>query len=327
VTGKKRYPFSAFPTGWFAVGFSSELERRQVLSRRYFGADLVLFRTASGKPALTSGFCPHLGADLAKLGRVDGEELRCGFHGFRFDGGGGCTGNAYGSKPPARARLRSWPVRERNGLVLAWHDEHGAPPAWEVPDLDQDRWTGLVHRELVVRTHPQETSENSVDFGHFTEVHGFRTAWITREVTTDGPVLRTSYGVDRKLDFVGMPDRTVRAFFDVEVHGLGFSLVQGRVPAVGIDMRHLVLSTPVDGERVHLRLATAIGKLGSRVITRLAHQAVAFALYHEVTRDAPVWESKLYVERPALAKGDGPIGVYRRWARQFYPEAPALAAE
>lgn len=37
-----------------------------------------------------------------------------------------------------------------------------------------------------------------------------------------------------------------------------------------------------------------------------------------------VWENKQYRERPALAVGDGPIGLYRRWARQFYEDAASL---
>ena len=37
-----------------------------------------------------------------------------------------------------------------------------------------------------------------------------------------------------------------------------------------------------------------------------------------VGEDIPIWENKRYVERPPLCEGDGPIGQYRRWARQFY---------
>ena len=38
-------------------------------------------------------------------------------------------------------------------------------------------------------------------------------------------------------------------------------------------------------------------------------------------QDFPIWENKRYHERPALALGDGPIGLYRRWAQQFYEDA------
>lgn len=38
----------------------------------------------------------------------------------------------------------------------------------------------------------------------------------------------------------------------------------------------------------------------------------------DVGQDVPLWEHKRYLDAPALAVGDGPIGLYRRWARQFY---------
>ncbi len=42
----------------------------------------------------------------------------------------------------------------------------------------------------------------------------------------------------------------------------------------------------------------------------------------DVLQDIPMWSTKAYVNLPALAEGDGPIGPYRRWARQFYDDAP-----
>jgi hypothetical protein len=43
----------------------------------------------------------------------------------------------------------------------------------------------------------------------------------------------------------------------------------------------------------------------------------------DVRKDLPIWAHKRRLARPSLVPGDGPIGVYRRFARQFYPpEAP-----
>ena len=36
-------------------------------------------------------------------------------------------------------------------------------------------------------------------------------------------------------------------------------------------------------------------------------------------KDFPIWENKVYRERPLLCDGDGPIQAFRRWAAQFYP--------
>ena len=51
-----------------------------------------------------------------------------------------------------------------------------------------------------------------------------------------------------------------------------------------------------------------------------------------MVQDFEIWEHKQYADSPALAKEDGPIGVYRRYCEQFYPElrestrSPPLAA-
>ena len=40
------------PFGWFCVGYGDELAPGELRSVRYFGRDLVLFRTGGGEPGL-----------------------------------------------------------------------------------------------------------------------------------------------------------------------------------------------------------------------------------------------------------------------------------
>jgi nitrite reductase/ring-hydroxylating ferredoxin subunit len=317
-----RYPFSGIPSGWYVAGKSRELRRGRIMSRSYFGRELIFVRTGSGTLHALDAHCPHMGAHLGR-GRVEGEIVRCPFHGFCFDGGGRCVSTPYGTRPPDRARLRVWPVMERNELILVYYDAHGRKPDWEVPLRDDEDWTSIAVKKYDIRTHPQETSENSVDFGHFTSVHNFLEARMTREVRTEGPLLRSGYHVVRSLDMIGLPQRGVRAEFEVSVWGLGFSLVDLYLPRFRARLRMYVLPVPVDEERIELRLGTQARRLPwgvvSRPMTRLVRDIAFKALCVEVEQDIPVWESKAYVEPPALAKGDGPIAAYRSWARQFYP--------
>ena len=37
-----------------------------------------------------------------------------------------------------------------------------------------------------------------------------------------------------------------------------------------------------------------------------------------INEDIPLWESKIYRDKPMLRPGDGPIEDFRRWAAQFY---------
>jgi nitrite reductase/ring-hydroxylating ferredoxin subunit len=318
-----RYPFSGIPSGWYVAGKSRELKRGKILSRSYFGRELILFRTESGALHATDGHCPHMGAHLAQA-KVEGEIVRCPFHGFCFDGGGRCVSTPYGTRPPDRARLRVWPVMERNDLIFVYYDAHDRKPDWEVPLRDDEGWTPIAMKKYDIRTHPQETTENSVDFGHFTSVHNFLDAGMTGEMRAEGPLLRASYYIVRSLGMIGLPQRGVRAEFDVSVWGLGFSLVELYLPQFRARLRVFVLPVPVDEERIELRLGTQTRRLPwgpfiSTPMTRLLRDIVFKAVCVEVEQDIPIWENKVYVEPPALAKGDGPVAAYRSWARQFYP--------
>ncbi|MER7580341.1 hypothetical protein [Kitasatospora sp. NPDC097691] len=41
-----------------------------------------------------------------------------------------------------------------------------------------------------------------------------------------------------------------------------------------------------------------------------------------IKQDRPVLTHKRYLERPRLVPGERSIGLFRRWARQFYPVHP-----
>ena len=115
----------AFPTGWFLICFSDELKTGDVKSVKFMGQDLVAFRTESGKACVSDAFCPHMGAHFAYGGQIEGEAIRCPFHGFCFDTEGTCVKTGYGTKPPRKAKLRTWPIQEMNGLVLVYHHQDG----------------------------------------------------------------------------------------------------------------------------------------------------------------------------------------------------------
>lgn len=298
-----------YPSGWYAVGLSRELAPGAVATRPFMGGEVVVYRTRSGVVRAVEPYCAHLGAHLGVGGTVDGELLVCPFHHFAYDERGACVRTGYGTKPPPSARLARHEVREVNGLLLVWYG--AARPSWGVPELDGDEWSSLRVRSYVLRDHPQETTENSVDLGHFAIVHGYREVRMLRDAVADGPYLSTAYSA------VQPPG--LRFEFDTQIFGLGYSLVNVCVPRLNIDARLWVLPTPIDEERLTLRLAASTrGAFG-----RAVNPILLWGLARGASQDFPIWENKRFVERPALADGDGPIGLYRRWARQFYEDVAA----
>ena len=311
-----------YPTGWYAFGLASELSPGGVLSRPFMGEDLVVYRTRSGVVRAVEPYCAHLGAHLGYGGWVDGELIVCPFHSFAYDASGACVRTGYGTKPPAKARLAQRPVREANGLLLAWHG--AGAPSWDVPALDLDGWTAITCRRYVLRDHPQEVTENSVDLGHFAIVHGYRNVRMLRDAVTDGPYLTTAYAAEQPLPLLRA---TVAFEFETQIFGLGYSLVDVRVRRPELEARLWVLPTPIDERRVALRLGASVRKQARRTpaspaVDIVLTQVVLSGFAWGAKQDFPIWENKRYRERPALAVGDGPIGLYRRWARQFYEDAP-----
>ena len=301
-----------------------------VATRRLAGEDLVLFRTRSGALSAVPPFCPHLGAHLGHGGRVEGNALRCPMHGFCFDASGRCVRTGYGKRIPKAARLLPFPVVERDGAAFVWHSTDPRAPAWDLPEAPDRSFSTLRTRTLTLHGHPQETSENSVDVGHLECVHGFENVVATAPLKTEGAYLTTSFAFDYRIGVA------VRALYTAHVYGLGYSFVDVRLPGLGARLRQFVFSTPVDAGvvaltlgvraevRGHGRVSPVVG-VASRALAELTSRAVLPGYVREVERDVRVWEHKRYLAQPALAEGDGPIGQYRKWARQFYP-APAQAS-
>src|ERR1700677_4152165 len=73
------------PLGWYQIGWSSDFESGRSLPLHYFDQDLVAFRGASGAVHVFDAFCPHMGAHLGYGGAVEGDCLRCPYHGWLFD--------------------------------------------------------------------------------------------------------------------------------------------------------------------------------------------------------------------------------------------------
>lgn len=322
---KRTFPFPPYPNGWFQVAWSDEVAAGAIVSLEYFGQELVAFRGGDGAVSVLDAHCPHLGAHLGHGGRIDDGAVVCPFHGWRFDGCGRCVAVPYASRIPPKAQLRAWPVCEVNGLVLVWHHADGKPPQYEIPALAEygaADWTAYQKRRWKIRTRNQEMAENAVDSAHFHFLHG----------TTNQPESRAEVNghILRVVSTTGMstPRGGVDGTVESISHGFGYSTVR----FTGIVETLLVSSTtPIDEEHVDHRFSFSVKQLPDRDVTK----GVGKAFIHEVTRqleqDIPIWEHKRHWDRPVLCDGDGPIGVFRRWSRQFYsapaPEAASQGSE
>jgi len=302
-----------FARGWFVVAWSSDLGPGEVRPLHYFGTHLVLFRTESGVAKILDAYCPHLGAHLGVGGRVKGECIECPFHAWRFNGAGECTGIPYTTATgiPPRARVRPWPVTERNGVLFVWHDREGGEPDWQVPEIEQygdEAWTDWYENCLEgVKTRPREIVENVADSAHFPVVH--RTQVESFENIYEGH-MATQHTVGSAT-----PPQGGRDDFDIRAtyHGPAFQVSDMRGV---LHTRLLLAHTPIDEDTLDLRFAVMLEKAGSRTEQFAEMYVDNLRLgFHE---DIAIWENKVYRTAPRIVDGDGPIGKLRRWYQQFY---------
>ncbi len=330
-TANVRFPFTPFPNGWFRVAYSDELLPREVKPLHYFGRDLVLFRTEDGTPHLFDAHCPHLGAHLGYGGRVEGETIRCPFHGWCFNDSGRCTNVPYTNEVPARAQIRSWPILEVNGLVLAYYHAERKPPSWQVPEFtqwDAENWTPFQRHSWKIRTHMQEMVENSVDTTHFVSLHGAHTC-KNAFLKPDGLILTNrmlgGYHISllEKLQIRGDIE------IDYTFYGLGlyatYSTGQhgicGWVNAtLELNTLLIFMLTPIDREYLDVHILYSIRKFSNNLVTRTICKRTLADTIALIEQDIPIMENKLYRSDPLLCEGDGPIMQCRHWARQFYSE-------
>ena len=159
---------------WQPVYVSAELREGRIMPIRILGEDLALYRGESGTPRIITNECPHR-LSVLNTGWIEGETVRCRYHGWRFDEGGGCVEQPGEPKPFCHKvpKLASYPTQEAHGLIFAYFGE-GDPPAFTpLPGLEDgadENWTVCASAEMIPCNYFQ-SAENIMDDVHVNFSH------------------------------------------------------------------------------------------------------------------------------------------------------------
>jgi phenylpropionate dioxygenase-like ring-hydroxylating dioxygenase large terminal subunit len=297
------------------VAYEDELAPGELTALRYWSSDLVLWRDESGEFHLQDAYCPHLGAHLGVGGKVEGRELQCPFHGWRFDGTGACVRIPYSERLNRKARLHTYPVVVRNQMVFAWRHPHDVAPLWDIPVIEEvgdPAWSEYHRSSYTINTIPQEMSENGADPAHFRYVHGTDEVAEVESYDTDGPFS----AMLSKQSYV-TPRGVTHGRIDVYNYGPGMSKVwfSGIVDAINV-----ATTTPIDEHTTQVRFSFTVRKFDDERMTSTVADAFVAEINKQIVEDTPIWEHKTFLPVPALADTDGPILKFRKWYSQFYAE-------
>ncbi|WP_445632766.1 cholesterol 7-desaturase [Nostoc sp. DSM 114161] len=322
---KARFPLPAFPNGWFRVAYSDELPKKKVIPLHYFGKNLVLFRTEDGIARMWDAYCPHLGTHLGYGGKVEGNLIRCPFHGWAFNSQGNCTDIPYASKIPEKAQIRAWPVSEKNGLIWMYHHALREAPSWEIPELpnwNPQEWSGFMRRSWKIRSHPQEMAENPMDIVHLSFLHQ-HTFSVVKAVRSEvkGPILSLSTLPKYKLPLLEKLGFDTEGSLLTTWYGLGCQVSYSQLNIITqFDGIAVYCLTPIDEEYLDVHVQLSIKKTLFPPITKALQLKGIAEIDINFKEEIPVLENKIYRDRPLLCEGDSLLGQYRYWTRQFYSE-------
>ena len=316
---------------WYPICKSDELSNEEPLQSKLLGMSYVAFRDSDGAPHVLADTCVHRGGSLS-MGKVIDDCVACPYHGWRFGGDGKCKLVPLlgpDVSPPARAKVDSYPVEERYGIVFAFLgdlSEEERPPLYEIEEYNDPAWREHEMIILEVGCYYQRSMENGVDPVHNEFVHpaqGFPPMhkdtfrirdedWGVRfDAEFGDPVLdNTTFAKDRNVTgelkagswhhgpnvlitsiFVNAASNMVQYFFEAPID-------ESHTKIYFINMRNFVLDPEMDEKVMEVNL-----RITSEDIVVLEN------LYPVRTPDTPTHE--------LITASDEMIMKYRGWLRSW----------
>jgi 5,5'-dehydrodivanillate O-demethylase len=160
-------------TFWQPVGLSRDYDPGKARRIKILGTHFTLYRGQDGGMRLTQDRCPHRGTSLA-YGWVEGDSIRCRYHGWKFDGAGqGEEFPAETATYAARLCLKTFPTHEYLGLVFGYFGEGEPPVFWEFPELEDESRGELLAQEVMLPYNYFQRVENDHDEVHAHYTHNF----------------------------------------------------------------------------------------------------------------------------------------------------------
>jgi vanillate O-demethylase monooxygenase subunit len=278
-TAGANYPFNH----WWVAATSEEVGRASVLSRRLLGRFVALYRRTDSVAVALADRCPHRGTPLSR-GTLDGNDVVCSYHGFRFGSDGRCVHIPTQSSIPSSANVTVYPVVEKPPYLWIWLGDPDRADVTLVPDLpfmtDPD-WVvarGLMHLDVNF----MNLKENVLDLTHLAFVHassfGMRDYVEPPQPTIEG-------------DAVGFTQRfldTPLPAFYGEPCGIGTERPVDRIdtgmsisPALHLSTVEIINKLPAAGERDRYwvrfcHITTPSGPVGTHYFWVLARDHGAF---------------------------------------------------
>ena len=156
--------------GWYIACPSKSLPAESVQSFDLCGQRIAIFRGKDQQVRALDAYCPHMGTDLG-IGDVVGNQVRCFFHHWAFDGAGDCKDIPCQKQIPSGAQLQSYATEEKYGFIWVYPDAIAPAPVAEFDELQGQDIIAVADKPLSRQCHHHICMMNGIDVQHLKTVH------------------------------------------------------------------------------------------------------------------------------------------------------------
>lgn len=159
---------------WYAAAWAHEVPSGKKLARTFLEKPIVIYRGESGQFIALDDRCCHRAAPLS-LGRIEGDCIRCMYHGMKYDANGICVEIPGQDRIASTHKVRKYPLVEKSHLLWIWMGDPDLANQDDILDyepLADDNWVGHPEPEyLHYDANWLLIVDNLADFSHLAFVH------------------------------------------------------------------------------------------------------------------------------------------------------------
>ena len=158
---------------WYLACLLEELNHQNPLKKKICGEEIVVFKTASGKVGVMEDRCCHRNVNLS-LGYVQGENIKCGYHGWEYSCEGKCVlipSLPNDERIPASAKVKKYVVEVKHKCVWVWIGEEEKADTSLIPPMHEMDTYPIVYNYHFIDADLQLVAESLFDAYHINHVH------------------------------------------------------------------------------------------------------------------------------------------------------------
>jgi phenylpropionate dioxygenase-like ring-hydroxylating dioxygenase large terminal subunit len=157
---------------WYMAGWQSEFPMNRPTARTIAGEALVFYRRGNNELVVMDDRCPHRLAPLSR-GQVEGDDIRCMYHGLRFGPDGICNQIPQQSHASDKIRVKTYPVIELHAAAWIWLGDPRKALVESVPQFDgpaRYEWS-MIPDQIELQANYTLLNDNLLDLSHVAFVH------------------------------------------------------------------------------------------------------------------------------------------------------------